>query len=475
MARLDTAQGVKYHCSQVEHLAYQPGPARSGTLLALALGVGTAVGPAPRTRWIHVAPEGEWQGHAEGSFKLTRRHFEAVVSRLKAKRTPCSVDYEHASIRPTGNPTPAAGFVLDAEIRPDGLWCLVECTERSDSLIRAGEYRFCSGVFDFAAADPVTGDPLLCVLDSIALTNRPFIDGQTPIACTSAPAARSVPLTAGAPMATKITRKDLDGVLDMFKLKEFTPSQLMKALEFVASMKGGGEEIAAGEAAPAEEPAESADLSTKKTTVIALNAPVVTEPVAAEPAPAAPAVALAEPPPTEPPPPSPLDALMSASGLDADAFAAAVMANLDAIVALLTGAGAVDASVATLTTETLKEQVVALSASLSQYRKSDEQAALDEVSAACADGRLLPAQRATWTTMAKATPAATRAALSTLPKNALLKPHAAALSAPTPNSERLADVVVVETDPVRVELSKFLTAGGHKPGSPVYVRAMGAT
>ncbi len=476
-------------------LAYRPRTAQPGSaLFALAspLETGGLTGPlaGTRTRWFHVAPYGAWEGHSEGAFELTREHFESVVRILKSKRTPCSVDYEHASIRPSGGPTPAAGFVLDAEIRDDGLWCLVECTETSDRHIRAGEYRFSSGVFDFSARDAVSNEPHLCVLDSIAFTNRPFLDGQTPIACTRVVSPRAVPLTAGAPMAAKITRKDLDGVLDMFKLKEFTPSQLMKALEFVAAMKGGGEDVAAE--SPAAEPAESADLSKKATTTVTLSAPVVTASeaqlgaainaaaevaVAVE---AAPAVALAEAPPVDEPvaSSSAMDALMQATGLDAAALDAAIMNALDAIVALLSGGGEMAATTALakdLTLETLKEQVVALSGEVSRFRKSDEQSALDDVAAAASDGRILPAQRANWITLAKSAPAACRTAVAGLPKSSLLRPHATALTAPTPESERLAATVVVDpTGPVADAVQQYLTAGGHKPGSDVWKRAMGA-
>ena len=48
----------------------------------------------------------------------------------------------------------------------------VEFTPRAAEMIRGGEYRFCSGVFDFAARDNATGEELLCALDTIALTNR---------------------------------------------------------------------------------------------------------------------------------------------------------------------------------------------------------------------------------------------------------------------------------------------------------------
>jgi phage I-like protein len=473
----------------VTHLAYSPA-AKTG-LLALAVELSGITGPdaGPRTRWIHVAPEGEWTGHAEGAFKLTKEHFACAIDVIRAKRTPCSVDYEHASVRPTGGPAPAAGFVLDAEIRDDGLWALVECTETSDGHIRKGEYRFCSGVFDFAAVDPVTNRPLLCVLDSIALTNRPFLDGQTPIACTSRPRAPAVALTSGASMSAKVTRKELENILDMFKLKEFTTAQLMKAIDFVASMKGGGaEDVAAVEAEAEESPAESADLSAKPAGAVALNAPAPEAAPTAAPVEAAPVVALADP---------PVDAPMSGSVDDFDAIIGrlseavgisdnaaliqAIVDNFDAIVAILKGEDAMAATAALSRSPivgALQAQVVSLSTELGTFRKqaadAEQSAISTEIDAMVQRGQLHPGKRAEFATAMTGKKLAEVKALSALlPSTLPVKPHATALSAPVGGSESLS-VEVDPTDAHAVELTKFLKAAGHKPGSPTWTRAMGA-
>lgn len=160
--------------------ALTAGPDRLFALRAL-VGL-TGEGAAARTGWIHVAPEGTWEGHPDGAFTLSREGFLACIADAERRMTPQSVDYEHASLYPTGEPTPAAGYVQKLELRRDGLWALVEFTERAAAMIRAGEYRFCSGVFAFERRDRQSGEVISCMLDSIALTNRPFIDGQSPIA-----------------------------------------------------------------------------------------------------------------------------------------------------------------------------------------------------------------------------------------------------------------------------------------------------
>lgn len=161
--------------------------ALSPTLLALRAAVGiSGEDPESRTGWIDIAGPGEWKGHPEGPFTLDRAAFESCIAAFEAQANPIVVDYDHASMRvnPDGG-APAAGWVQKLEIRGDRLFGLVEWTPRAAAGIRNGEHRFCSGVFDFAPVDRVTGESnTVCVMDSVALTNRPFIDGQQPIALT---------------------------------------------------------------------------------------------------------------------------------------------------------------------------------------------------------------------------------------------------------------------------------------------------
>lgn len=142
----------------------------------------TGVEPDNRTAWIHVGYQGTWEGHPEGPFSLTLADFASCVAEFEARKNPIPVDYEHASLYPNGGPVPAAGFVQGMEVRDGNLWARVEFTTRAADLIKGGEYRYCSGVFRWDAADRMTGEVRACILDSIALTNRPFIDGQKPIA-----------------------------------------------------------------------------------------------------------------------------------------------------------------------------------------------------------------------------------------------------------------------------------------------------
>lgn len=140
--------------------------------------------------WIHVAYEGKWEGHADGPFELTQKSFAQMVANFNAQKNPIPVDYEHASVRTDGrNGVPAAGWIHALKIEGAGLFALVEWTQRAASMIKAGEYRFCSGVFVFGDKDRTTGKETGAEMFNCALTNTPFLDGQIPITLSRAMAA----------------------------------------------------------------------------------------------------------------------------------------------------------------------------------------------------------------------------------------------------------------------------------------------
>lgn len=437
-------------------------------LLALTGAVGlTGASPESRTTWIHVAPFGEWDGHTAGKFSLTADHFGAVCAQVRAKRTPVSLDYEHASIRANGEPTPAAGFVLATEIRDDGLWALCEFTQRAADMIKAGEYRFCSGVFDFAARDQVSGEEMLCALDTIALTNRPFIDGQHPIALS-----RRVPLSNGAGMnkiqiaeLTKLLKNIGDGV-------EMTPDQIKAAVDLL-SAKGGEADAAAASEPP---PADKADASAKPGKPVALNADAPAPAVALGDMPPAPAAAMAGEMPEVPVEDADQDEavdefdakLMADLGIsDADEFAAKLMANYDAIKAVLMGvadAGSVAMS-RDLVVKGLVSQVEAVTkernALLSEKAEAQAVACAAEVDALIRRSPALATERDSMIALAKTSPKEFRRVASVLaPTTApLTQAHAVALSQPT---AQVATKVIADDHPRIIEQRRSLSAAGIK-------------
>lgn len=404
---------------------------------------------------------GTWQGHSNGEFTLNSDHFAAVQDVLANKQTPVSLDYEHASIRPTGLPTPAAGWVLSTEVRPDGLWALVELTGNAANMVKAGEYRYCSGVFLFDAVDPQTGEPLYCVLDSIALTNRPFVDGQEPIMLT-----RQVALTAGAPKM-ELDLKTLQKALDALPGPN-TPEKIKMVIDLLAKQ----DEPAPGAAAATDTPAGAPKAEMSRPVPSTKGRPVARKAVLAAPTDTAPTAPLAgEMPPSAPvappvapavsmapdvtaPPPdsdddSAMDALqeklMEATGLDLVTLVQKLTDNWDAVVALLTGDTSMAASAALsrdLTVSALTTSLREMGKELNKLQTAEvarNHATMDvEVDALVTTGRLHPSKKAEMVALARKSPVEFRAVAGLLVPHLPVNAHAVALTAGGPGSEHLA-------------------------------------
>jgi phage I-like protein len=90
------------------------------------------------------------------------------------------IDYEHQTMltAQNGQPAPAAGWFKKLEWRRAGLYAIgVKWTERAAAMIKAGEYRYISPVFQY---DKKTGAVLRLI--NAALTNSPAIDGMDDVA-----------------------------------------------------------------------------------------------------------------------------------------------------------------------------------------------------------------------------------------------------------------------------------------------------
>lgn len=184
----------------------------------IALGAGS---PEKRLRWIHCANEGEYRGHSQGEFRLTRDVFDEIVRnfrgdpRYKTGEVAFSAgegeapvkatvgvqpvlqfDYEHASEMPPSEGTipatgaPACAWALDLEVREasDGrsqLWALARLGAQIQGQIEREEYRFVSVAFVPDAVHWQTAAPLGYALTSIAFTNHPFLRDLEPLAASA--------------------------------------------------------------------------------------------------------------------------------------------------------------------------------------------------------------------------------------------------------------------------------------------------
>lgn len=107
---------------------------------------------------------------------------ERVLAKLKARKTPIVIDYEHQTLHAenNGQPAPAAGWIdpQSMNYQPGtGLTGTVEWTPRARGMIDAGEYKFLSPVLPY---DTTTGEVLDLI--QVALTNYPGVDGMAAVA-----------------------------------------------------------------------------------------------------------------------------------------------------------------------------------------------------------------------------------------------------------------------------------------------------
>lgn len=163
------------------------------------------LGEVPQYKWIHVASGGQYLGHGQGQFTLTREVFESFQRNLRrdpryqvgpvevdgrtiqaGSKPTIQFDFEHSSEQPPfagsipqfGNPAP--GWVLDLDIRtgPEGepqLWSLSKLGDRIRGYIANDEYHQTSIAFSMKGKDFRTNESVGPVLTSIAFTNNPFL------------------------------------------------------------------------------------------------------------------------------------------------------------------------------------------------------------------------------------------------------------------------------------------------------------
>jgi phage I-like protein len=100
---------------------------------------------------------------------------ESVIADFRAKQEDLVIDYEHQT--ETGAEAPAAGWIKNIIARgKDGLWVVVEWTERAREYLRAKEYRYYSPVFKYNKMDR-----RLLSIERLALTNAPRFLALKPI------------------------------------------------------------------------------------------------------------------------------------------------------------------------------------------------------------------------------------------------------------------------------------------------------
>ncbi len=125
---------------------------------------------------IHLLPLGAFRGRDGRSWTLDNP--QHLIDRFHSRKIDLRIDYEHQADDPgrrqTG-PVPAAGWITELEVRPDGIWGHVKWTDTAARLIREREYRFISPTFKYA---PVTGKVVF--LKGASLVHEPNLHLTAP-------------------------------------------------------------------------------------------------------------------------------------------------------------------------------------------------------------------------------------------------------------------------------------------------------
>lgn len=129
-----------------------------------------------RTAWVHLIPTGTFSGiDGRGPYLMNDPVAVMKATREYTGKRKIVIDYEHQSMKgeSIGLPAPAAGWIVGLETRDDGIWGLVEWTDKAAAHITSKEYRYISPVFKH------TNEGAVLFLLNAALTNSPNLDQLT--------------------------------------------------------------------------------------------------------------------------------------------------------------------------------------------------------------------------------------------------------------------------------------------------------
>lgn len=130
------------------------------------------------------------------SYSFSDQGLTNLVTFFKNLGRPLAIDYEHQSMgsmpgmehfrRPDGA-APAAGWIGNLEVGPEGLWAdKTQWTPKASRMLADGEYKYFSPVVFWPKNQEWSGDPV--AIGPVGLTNDPDINGLQAVAarCTHA-------------------------------------------------------------------------------------------------------------------------------------------------------------------------------------------------------------------------------------------------------------------------------------------------
>ena len=128
--------------------------------------------------WIQALPIGVYQHPLHGKISITPERVKEFADNVNngVRSTALDIDYDHKEYGGE-----AAGWVKQAEARPDGLWILIEWTKKAYGMLKEHAYRYFSPEFADEWTHPKTGQTFKNVLFGGGITNRPFLKDILPI------------------------------------------------------------------------------------------------------------------------------------------------------------------------------------------------------------------------------------------------------------------------------------------------------
>lgn len=124
-------------------------------------------GSADAHEWVHLVPAGTFSGSdGRGPFRLADAP-AVIAASLAGGKIPFDENHSTDLAAPRGAPSPARGWIVAMQSRPDGIWGRVEWTGEGRALLGQRAYRGVSPVFESDKSGTV-----LRVLRA-ALTNVP--------------------------------------------------------------------------------------------------------------------------------------------------------------------------------------------------------------------------------------------------------------------------------------------------------------
>ena len=124
---------------------------------------------------FQVLPFGTVEIEGEADAFVDEEAMDSIIAEFERRGNDMVIDYEHQTL--TGDEAPAAGWLRKfVKKGSEGLWAVVEWTEKAKEYLTKKEYRYFSPVFWMRKADRK-----IIQIENIALTNFPKINNLHPI------------------------------------------------------------------------------------------------------------------------------------------------------------------------------------------------------------------------------------------------------------------------------------------------------